>query len=357
MAQACIPVGSPEKKSRTMARFLHYYSRYVAQMESTALEQKMSENVLSRLSPVIQAAKQYEHLLGHQGQDISFIYAAFTELLECRSFLKYSYAFAFFRYKDHSKEAEKLGFENLLSELEFLTEQLSDIVARQRLRASQYQIMCLTCAAADKRREFSNFMLTIHHTMKQDNARKKNSLLEINSDDEDLWSTLPTEASAEEWVMLLERTRSLSAAVLDASHQVDNVIAAAQRVDHSQNNHNQRHYRNLNRRRRRHRPRVNDPNDVWSQVFSSDDDDDEEEIPSLTTRRADDSDDEQELLEDAELRRAMFESLQMSSQMSHSSDSSDNEDFNEWECNRCTYVNVERGRRCAMCGTPHDRVE
>jgi hypothetical protein len=105
----------------------------------------------------------------HSG--LSFVHSAFTELLECRSVLKQSYAFSFFRYPAlyqfrrygqlSNRRREKLDFERFQSELEMMTEQMSDIVARAYLRATQVQIIFLTAGAAEKRNEFANFMFSI----------------------------------------------------------------------------------------------------------------------------------------------------------------------------------------------------
>ncbi|MGH7974304.1 MAG: hypothetical protein ACREBR_02165, partial [bacterium] len=62
-----------------------------------------------------------------------------------------------------NRENEKVSFEALQSELELLTEQMSDIVARSHLRASRSQIIFLTMAAAEKRREATNQAITIHY--------------------------------------------------------------------------------------------------------------------------------------------------------------------------------------------------
>ena len=101
------------------------------------------------------------------------MHAAFTELLECRNFLRHRYTFAYFRYPTSSsaisriirssKDREHLLFEAEQSELKMLTEQMSDIVARSHLRSTQGQIIFLTHAAADKRREMSNLIITILH--------------------------------------------------------------------------------------------------------------------------------------------------------------------------------------------------
>lgn len=161
------------KKSKDMGLFLHNYRRWIAHKESAALERQMAETVCTRLAPVVEAAIDFN---GHESFDfggigLSFIHAAFTELLECRSLLQHSYAFAFFRYpiqyhirRDRlakSKEREKLAFEQRQSELEMLTEQASDIVARRHLRATQMQIMFVTKSAFQKRRELTSFMLSL----------------------------------------------------------------------------------------------------------------------------------------------------------------------------------------------------
>jgi len=164
------------------------------------LELRMSNTVLERLLPVIQARSSEidECMKNINRNDISFIYSAFSELLECRSFLKHCYVFAFYRYthcyssssntnrnifhysNNSKRESEKLSFETLLSELELLTEQMSDIVARTHLRATLYQIVFLTKATSDKRRQLSNFIITVNHTMKEESeAKRKKKLAKI----------------------------------------------------------------------------------------------------------------------------------------------------------------------------------
>lgn len=114
---------------------------------------------------------------------LSFVHAAFTELLECRSFLQHSYAFAFFRYPTlyyirrnrvvKLRQREKATFEQFQSELEMMTEQMSDIVARTHLRATQTQIMFLTSEAAEKRRDFSSFLITVLDDERREKAAKE----------------------------------------------------------------------------------------------------------------------------------------------------------------------------------------
>jgi ribosomal protein S13 len=71
----------------------------------------------------------------------------------------------------YGRRKEKLNFERLQSELEVLTEQLSDIVARSHLRATQVQIAFLTKAAAEKRVEFTNTVFLIYRDEKKELAR------------------------------------------------------------------------------------------------------------------------------------------------------------------------------------------
>jgi Ariadne domain len=160
-----------KKRSTQMARFLHHYARWCAHAESAALERGMADSVCTRLNPVVQKAFDYNgdmHVFG--GKGLSFVHAAFSELLECRSMLQHSYAFSYFQYKSTSDTKyklmrrhinEKVKFEQFQSELELMTEQLSNVVARSHIRASQSQITFLTAATAEKRKDFSHVMIRI----------------------------------------------------------------------------------------------------------------------------------------------------------------------------------------------------
>lgn len=158
-----------------MARFVHHYTRWEAHGESSSLEQHMADTVCERLAPVVDAAAEFDGSpeFNFGGKGLSFVHAAFTELLECRSVLKHSYAFSYFRYPSlyhfrryvqlNNRRREKVTFERIQSELEMLTEQMSDIVARAHLRATQVQITFLTANAAEKREDFSNLIFSILH--------------------------------------------------------------------------------------------------------------------------------------------------------------------------------------------------
>lgn len=171
------------KKAKEMKRFLHHYTRWNAHMESAALEKMMSENVCIRLAPVVEAAVEYtcDPQFNFDGKGLSFVHAAFKELLECRSVLQHSYAYSFFKFESlamkrvrHGKRLwnEKAAFEQMQSELEIVTEQMSDIVARSHLRATQTQILFLTVGASERRNEFSNLIFTL---INEEKKRKQTS--------------------------------------------------------------------------------------------------------------------------------------------------------------------------------------
>mmetsp|Transcript_35230 Transcript_35230/g.85386 ORF Transcript_35230/g.85386 Transcript_35230/m.85386 type:complete len:1203 (+) Transcript_35230:195-3803(+) len=163
------------RKRQDMNRFLHHYTRYEAHGQSARLERHMAQNATKRLAPVVTAAIAFDGspAFNFSGKGLSFIHSAFTELLECRSTLKYSYALSFFRYPTffhfrridelNNIRREKIMFEKCQSELEIITEQMSDVLARSHIRASQVQISFLTAGAAEKRVDFSNLMFSILH--------------------------------------------------------------------------------------------------------------------------------------------------------------------------------------------------
>lgn len=178
-----------KKKAKEMNRFLHHYQRWNAHAESARLERKMGESVCTRLAPVVREVVRLtgdDFILPRKG--LSFVHAAFTELVECRSMLQHSYAISYFRYKPtgfrryvqmRRRASEQMTFEQFQGELEIMTEQISDIVARSHIRASQTQIMFLTKAAAEKRKEFSNVMIKILFEEMQEKKSDLEDNLEI----------------------------------------------------------------------------------------------------------------------------------------------------------------------------------
>jgi len=178
------------KRKQEIRRFLDHYSHWEAHKDSNALEQKMADTVCIRLAPVVDAAIEFDGspAFNFAGKGLSFIHNAFFELAECRSTLRHSYGFSFYRYPSKSfsktslspptsylgnKRKEKFRFERLQAELETLTEQMSDIVARSHIRASQVQITYLTSGAAEKRLELNNFIFQIYREEKREAERQK----------------------------------------------------------------------------------------------------------------------------------------------------------------------------------------
>jgi hypothetical protein len=155
------------KRSSETARFLHHYERWCGHADSAVLEHKMRMSLCERMAPVVEKAIEYgggdTNIFG--GKGISFLHAAFSELLECRSMLQHSYVYAFINYKPNTltrqQSNEKVVFERIQSELELVTEQISGVVARSHIRASETQILFLTKVVSGKRKEFTNYMIDL----------------------------------------------------------------------------------------------------------------------------------------------------------------------------------------------------
>ena len=181
--------------SAKMARFLHHFDRYSAHLDSSNLERTMAENVCTRMASVIDASLEifaqdtsldqsfHETNAVSSWKGLSFIHAAFVELLECRSVLKNSYIFAFYRFLRSSdlsftirSRKEKIVFEVIQSDLEMITEHLSDIIGRKHLRATRRQIEFLTSVAAEKRQEFYHFVIRTLRDEKKTVALQTNLL-------------------------------------------------------------------------------------------------------------------------------------------------------------------------------------
>lgn len=96
-----------------LARYMHYFTRYQVHNQSLELESKLLEKVEQRIQEM-------------QAESMSFteqraIYRAFDVLQECRRTLKYTYAFAFYLYRNNQAEV----FEQNQADLEQATEALS----------------------------------------------------------------------------------------------------------------------------------------------------------------------------------------------------------------------------------------
>jgi hypothetical protein len=301
------------KKAKEMGRFLHHYRRWTAHSESAMLERNMAETVCVRLAPVVEAAIVFNGRddFDFNGRGLSFVHSAFTELLESRSLLQHSYAFAFFRYPIFyqarrsraikAREREKQTFEQLQAELEMLTEQMSDIVARKHLRATQVQIMFLTNGACQKRSELSSLMLSLLH------QQRKDTKIEAAREKEE-----------EEKKRTVDRTLSMPTTI-DFPDQYG--VAAGQLPSR------------LRRLMESHQRQAH------AGYGESDSDDDYQSTPSRAR------------LERAEEDAMLQQAIQASMVAYHSEPDMGIAGPSDWPCDVCTYVNAG-GRHCAMCGVP-----
>jgi len=362
------------QKSKEMGRFLHHYRRWNAHAESAALERNMKESVCSRLAPVVREAIEFSRTpdFDFSGKGLSFVHAAFTELLECRSILQHSYAFAFFRYptipafarrtRSHKvRERERLAFEQIQSELEMITEQMSDICARRHLRASQIQIMYLTNSACEKRIHFQNLMLKLlQHQRKEAEEEAKRAKEKQEKQQQQAKSRVSTPSSSEP--SPFDADSDISDMMM-LSHPHHSTTRLRRLMDT---------YPHQHRRRTRYPYRDDDSDD--------DDDDDDFMIGALFDRTpAREQQEHNHLLDrnfglaSARMERAEEEAIQQALQASMASyrteAATDNNEAGDdddgaaaasveaeegptemWACSSCTYMNSGRGRRCAICG-------
>ena len=274
----------------------------------------MGDSVCTRLAPVVEAAIAFDGspLFNFGGNGLSFVHNAFLELLECRSILRHSYAFSYFRYPPsssnelppavgylhNSKRKEKARFERTQSELEMLTEQMSDIVGRSHIRATQVQVAYLTAGAAAKRVDFTNFMFQIYREEKKEIDKQKkrqareeegkknhvSSSLELSNDSPGQEEGSQTET----FIAAMDNVRALR-------REHDNILNAFRRISSE----------------RMLRTNQGMPG--------------AEELTGILDGGGDDNDDDDEYY-DA------------------------NEPAQMWACSRCTFMNTE-GNRCSMCAS------
>ena len=303
------------KKAKEMGRFLHHYRRWTAHSESAVLERNMAETVCTRLAPVVEAAILFNGRddFDFNGRGLSFVHSAFTELLESRSLLQHSYAFAFFRYPityqarrsraNKAREREKQTFEQLQAELEMLTEQMSDIVARKHLRATQVQIMFLTDGACQKRSELSSLMLSLLHQQRVDT--KNEAAREKEEEEKKRNQQSPLDISQLSLPSTSEFPDQYGAAAGQAPSRLLRLMESHQRQTHA--------------------------------VYGESDSDDEYLLNSSRARM--------ERVEEDAMRQAIRASMAAY----HSEPDIDIAGASDWSCGVCTYMNAS-GRHCAMCG-------
>lgn len=226
-----------KQKAKRMSRFIHHYTRFKAHADSAIMEKKMYGETMSRIRSEIDAVitknsfswlksdssvvsrikevidkisieKSYKSSQTDKVTDnapiktssaskevsevLEFLQNGYEELNKCRQMLSASYAYTFFEFGDddeyhtlrspkmiirlsHSRlDERKRSFESLQSELEFLTELLSDVVARRRLRASRSQIIHTTKAAKSKRIELEDIVLSYRTSDMLSSTDRKN---------------------------------------------------------------------------------------------------------------------------------------------------------------------------------------
>lgn len=222
------------ERNRRMARFIHHFTRYKAHGDSQAMEVRMHKETLRRIgeglracvdgqlkwlqgtlvpNPVLSAsAKQMnanavpstplnrfasqkivakDYQLPPCDPCIEFLHHGFEELHRCRSFLQFSYVYAYFEFMDNDDydvatgrrrsfyarmrvDDHRSSFEMLQADLESTIEMLSDVCARRRLRASESQIAQATRAAKQKRVEFESLLIA-YSISKQQAAQEESS--------------------------------------------------------------------------------------------------------------------------------------------------------------------------------------
>jgi hypothetical protein len=113
---------------------------------------------------------------------LTFLRDGFDELARARQLLRGTYVQAYFLFEGtsyHHKNWRRASrmmelqsvYELLQGELEFLVEMLSDVLARRRLRASEFQIKQLLCSVRSKRIEMESTILsTVVGSMTEDDA-------------------------------------------------------------------------------------------------------------------------------------------------------------------------------------------
>ena len=201
-----------KKNAAIMDRFIQHYTNYKAQEDSVQLELKMQYDTLHRINDSLKhsasgdlcwlrgaevqhpfelsqkchinsegnfklfsAGTQADFFCRGDFEDISdspfpthFLLKGFRELIKCRLFLKGFFPFSFHILTESSRkngsqwmmlQGRNDPMDRARADLETLTETLSNIVARKRLRASMSEIERATRAARSQRLEFEHIII------------------------------------------------------------------------------------------------------------------------------------------------------------------------------------------------------
>jgi len=160
-----------KEKERETERFVHFFERYGAHDMSRRLEEQKFSGVADRMSSLQKAtSKKFS---------VDFIDAAFRELLKNRLLLRNSYIYRYYMDDGETELLEELRndydpekshvFETLQGEMETVTEALSGMVARNRMRNTKSDIIKAALAAREKRQAFlrSLFLETTEKELKK----------------------------------------------------------------------------------------------------------------------------------------------------------------------------------------------
>ncbi|XP_023033858.1 E3 ubiquitin-protein ligase ariadne-1 [Drosophila willistoni] len=111
----------------SMARYLHYYNRYMNHQRSMRLEQKLYANVRAKMNEIQEEMSWI---------NVQFLQDAVDVLCECRGTLMYSYVFAFYLGNNN----QKIIFEDNQRDMEVATEKISECLEREITVKNLYEI-------------------------------------------------------------------------------------------------------------------------------------------------------------------------------------------------------------------------
>ncbi|SPP90025.1 E3 ubiquitin-protein ligase ariadne-1 [Drosophila guanche] len=102
----------------TMARYLHYYNRYMNHMQSGRLEHNIYAQVQAKMKAMRETMTWFE---------VQFLEESVEVLCQCRLTLMYSYVFAYYLRNNN----QKIIFEDNQRDLESATEKISECLERE----------------------------------------------------------------------------------------------------------------------------------------------------------------------------------------------------------------------------------
>ncbi|KAH8314717.1 hypothetical protein KR074_011808 [Drosophila pseudoananassae] len=111
----------------SMARYLHYYNRYMNHMQSMRMEHKLYANVQSKMDDMQEEMSWIE---------VQFLRDAVDVLCQCRTTLMYSYVFAFYLRNNN----QKIIFEDNQRDMEMATEKISECLEREITVKNLYEV-------------------------------------------------------------------------------------------------------------------------------------------------------------------------------------------------------------------------